>query len=1615
MTNSPNEGPESRPNRRLWLLILRRGGIALAMLIFLGGIAGVIGIWIFVNRQLSPRIQEALTNILNRPVQVGKVERFTLNGLRIGPSEIPATANDPDTASVQAVEVGFDLLHLLRTRTLRLELVAIAPDVYLEQDKEGNWLDTTLNLEGKAPIEFEFSALRLRDADVVLSPAPAEGEKRQPFEVNQIQGAVNLLDRNQKLRLQLSGKPTRGGSFDLKGNVLLAEKKANIMLQAEKLRIPDLGRLVQSTIPLPVDLKAGLLDCNLTATYQHGVDQLPDLLGDLRVKGLTAQIDQVPQSFNNAEGRLRFSGQSAQLEEASTNYGQVPVKAKGSIDLKKGFDITAWVDSVSLEQGLETLQVQLPVPVNGEVRVDLQVTGKFDQPVLSGQVMTLGPARLDRLDLRRVSAGFSLAPPNLQLTDVVAIPAVGGQVTGQGELKLGDNGGVVVDFQAQNLPGDAIAELYGVPPNANYLIGNLFAQGQVFGPLNNWQALIDWQAPDIFLPVQGQAIPAQGQIAIAGSDIVLRNATAQLAGGTIRAAGRLRAGSVQARIEADRLPLDLLSRDIKGQASAAFNVSAPLDAFSLETVRAAGQIRLAQVSLPQGISLEDRPLAAQVRWDGQRVQIDRATAPGLIASGVFIPQLVGANAFGRSRINLNVKLSNFNLRSLAASLPDIVKLRGAVDFAGQVTGTLETARVMGNLRLQHLALNQVAFEPILQGGVRFGLGQGASLQLAGNEDRIAAVLDQNYQPVSFEVKRDEAIARGRSLGKQRLGVEVQHFPIAMLNLAPAADQGLGPLTGKFSGNFDVNLAQMAAVGDFAIAKPSLGHIAADRFTGNIRYANGAASLTDGKLTQSDSEYLIAANFIPNPEPKFDGNIQVARGNLQDVLKALQWFDLSDLARGVKAPTYDTAAALALESVGDPNAPLMKQLRRLAEIRALLEQQQEKREKASPLPPFKEIEGNFDGNIAFGGSLQDGIMLDFKLKGQDWQWGKYKANTVILNGGFEDNILTLLPLRLEADKTLFTFAGQIGGESQSGQLKAENVPVEAIRDFATLPIDITGNLNATATLAGTPQNPQARGQIELIDGTLSQEPIDSALGSFSYNNGRLDFGSTIVVTEPQPFEISGSIPYTLPFANVYADSDEIELDIDIKDKALSLLNLFNDQIAWESGSGEVKLKVRGQSILRSKITGKVSLTNATFSSSLLPDPLTAVNGTVTFEGDRLRVNDLKGQFSKGQITAQGVLPLLLPLSATGPDSDKPDPDLDNPLTITLDKLAMNLKGIYRGGVNGDLIISGTAIAPQIGGDVVLSGGQVFLPETAGTAGTVPDPAIAAAEFSAGRSWGQPRLENLNLTLGKRILIVRPPILNFRASGNLTVNGFFNNLKPEGEIDLNSGQVNLFTTQFTLSRGHDHKAIFEGSLDPRLDVRMNTTVTEVNRPATNNKDVFDTEISESIFDDGLGSARTILIEAKVEGHASRLFDELQLTSTPARNETEIVALLGGSFIDTFGRGDTTLGLANLAGSVLLTNIQNFIGDALGVTDFRLFPATILEGDTDETGERETLGLGAELGFNITRDLSVSVLRILTSANQPTRFNVRYRVNDEIQLRTSTDFSDDTRAVVEYELRF
>ncbi|NJR40322.1 MAG: hypothetical protein HC781_17720 [Leptolyngbyaceae cyanobacterium CSU_1_4] len=553
------------------------------------------------------------------------------------------------------------------------------------------------------------------------------------------------------------------------------------------------------------------------------------------------------------------------------------------------------------------------------------------------------------------------------------------------------------------------------------------------------------------------------------------------------------------------------------------------------------------------------------------------------------------------------------------------------------------------------------------------------------------------------------------------------------------------------------------------------------------------------------------------------------------------------------------------------------------------------------------------------------------------------------GSFKDGVLSLRPSRIQSGDSRVAFQGQIGADQQNnGQLVAENIPAAAVSDLLNLNVPVEGNLNLNVGLLGTIGNPTVSGELTLVNGKVNNSSVPDLGVLIGYNDARL----TVFGKRSNPFTLVGDIPYKFPFMTVEPSSDQFALKVDVENEGIALLSLFTDQVAWKGGEGQVNLQVNG--ILRTlpsgaidfrpTATGSARFRNARFSAAALPEEeVTDVTGDLLFANDRIQVQ-AQGLFSEGTIAAQGVLPIFSPLAPT-------DPALNTPLLIDLDNIALRLENLYNGGVDGRVVVTGTALAPLVGGEVSLSGGRVFIPDAAPVAtATAGDPGTIRS----------PRLNNLELTLGDRLRVTKDPILNFYARGKLNINGFLDNLNAQGTVLLRGGQVNLFTTQFRLAQGYESKAVFEPNrgLDPILDVRLVTSVPEVVRfPVPDNSPFAAAEVRDTTIND-FGEIQTVRVQASVTGPASEFSQNLRLTSSPSRTESEIVALVGGNFINSLGEdGNAPLAIASVAGSAFLGDFQNLIANTIGLTDFRIFPTTVL---SDNNARSSTLAIAGGSGF-------------------------------------------------------
>lgn len=1591
MSRSPHPDSTSPAfYRTLLRLLTRRTTIVVSMILLTTLFGGAWWAWIWIHHQLVPLVERNLKQLLGRPVELGQVEQVSFTGIRFGQSAIPATPTDADRVTTQAVEVAFSPLALLN-RTLQLNVTLVRPNVYIEQAKNGQWISTTIQSQDSTGIiKTDLQAIRIQNGNLVLQPLPKPRIPTATVGFNQVSGTARFLEQNQRIRFEINAQAVRGGDLTVAGESRPRINETDLQVRGQNLLAPDITRVIS----LPIAFQAGRVDGNLSAQFRP--NQPVSLSGTANLSQVTAQVANLLQRFTETQGQLRFQGNTIAFENVRTRFGSIPSSINGSLNTRTGYNLTAQVRSTTAKAVLNTLNLTAPVPVNGTLQANLQLQGRLQQPVLTGTVQTSGIVQVDRLNLQSVSSQFRLTTgtaPQVTFSNIRAIPQAGGQLTGRGQVQLAQQPTLAFNLRANNVPGDAIAQQYGTAPTI--AIGQVSAIAQVTGSSRNLRTVVQFQAPQA-------TYPGRGEVVIANQRVLLRNSTFNVAGGTVEATGQLVNGQFQASLDANRVGLNQIAQALRGQLSGTIQVTGTTNALRLADIRAAGQVRLSE-----GIAIINNPLTAQVRWTGDRLFVQEATAPGLLASGTIAVQTEGVRTPQISALDLNVQAQDLKLQQLTLNLPQAIALAGQANFNGQVIGTPNAPTATGDLQVRNLRVNGVAFDPLLAGRLDYRARQRTQLQLTGQQvigtpDRITLTLNANNRPVEFFVQRNQAIARGRAVGETLL-TELQNIPLAVLQEAvPNLANSLGTVSGNLSGTVAVNLNQATAQGEIAIATPRLGRIRGDQFQGRFEIANGITRLTQGELRRGESRIALSGDVpIVGTQP-IQFQIFLNQENIQDLLQTLSVFNIADFATGLQAPTLGQAADLRpLNSIEFANAPLMVQLRQFEQIQRIIAQQRRQpQQTTAALPPLSALNGQLTGTIAVTGTLRNGLNIGFNLRGSDLNWGTYNINRLVAQGQFANGTLSLSPLRIDLNNGTLAFSGQVGAKTLNGQLSANNVPVELLQPFLNrLPIDVAGRLNATATLSGSLNNPGAIGTLNLVNARLNNQAIQQAALDFRYADSRLNFGSNIQLTGTQPLEISGSIPVVLPFASAQPVSNQIQLQAQIANEGLSLLNLFTDQITWVNGQGQVNVAVTG-TLNQPIVQGTVTVQNATLRTPALPKPLTNVTGVAQFNRDAIAVENFQAQFSQGQITAQGNLPIFT------------NRTVQNLLTVALNNLTLNLAERYQGDASGTVVVTGTVLNPALGGTIRLSNGEVVAATGSGSSATATNQSRPANRETS------IAFNDLRLVLANDVRVTRPPLLSFTAEGDLVLNGTLANPRPAGTIRLTRGQVNLFTTQFRLERDEKQTAQFVPSFgfDPILNVQLFALVPEttgMRLPQSQfSSEIIDNPLSEN-FVTSIGTLRTIRVEAQVTGRASELSQNLTLTSTPNRSNAEILALIGGNLINTLGQADTTLGIANIAGTALSNRLQapiTALGQAIGLSDFRIFPTIV----TSRTANTSVLGLAAEAVVDVTGNFSVSVSRVFAT-DEPFRYNLLYRINDDLRVRASTDFAGESRALIQYETRF
>ncbi len=999
----------------------------------------------------------------------------------------------------------------------------------------------------------------------------------------------------------------------------------------------------------------------------------------------------------------------------------------------------------------------------------------------------------------------------------------------------------------------------------------------------------------------------------------------------------------------------------------------------------------------------------------------------------------------------SITVRNINLANVAGN--NIQVLAGRVSGSGQAAGRLDRfdikdLQIDSSVQLSGLLLKPDLGEQVpslpptdLAGPVKISngkidldlTGENSSLSLhstdrglkfAGRLAGIASGSLADGQSTAIAPLAPSVIEAEGEIDGNQLRVTAQGVPIDLITsfLPPLPQIKKQELKGVVSGELSMDLSTGKIEGkNLSIDNPQVGILKGDRLqSGSVSYADGILIVRDGMFLRGDNSYLIEGRVLTKAQqPEYQLLIKVDKGELADVSNLFQIFSLGDVINPFGDRGYGRATDLQAKKVGGGSDTLQEQVDQLSEARRLQGIQAEKAEE-NPIPDLRKLDGDFKGTIVISNAAKQGVYASFDVSGEDWVVDQYNLSKIKVQGRWQNNLLTLSDVALTSTNAQIQLSGEFGGDRQNAKIKVNNFPAERLSTLFRLPIEVAGDVDLEAQLGGTFFNPQLCGNASISKGKLNQFDVPEIYSSFNYSSARLGFNSIFkdsLVSDKteelslnnicdsdipvasgtiEPLRIDGSVPYQLPFAKKSPDNQNFSINLKVQNKGMQTLSILTQQqLNWVDGDGQINVLLKGQIDQAGKpkdvtAKGDAKIANAVLQAVALPNNLTGVNGQVSFDLDRVKVENFRGQYGNGAIVAQGSIPIEKTLT------------LLDPLTVNLDKIQVDLKDRYQGGVSGRLLLGdGTILAPRLGGEIKLSNGKISLPDT---------PAAGSTSLSAPSDTGSTlQFKGLDLLLGENVQVEKAPILSFLATGKVNLNGSMDNPQPEGLIQLGRGQINLFTSRFRLT-GNENTARFtpDRGADPIVNLQLSTKVLETSRlPSINSSNERIDIDRRNLFSTNFGAVQTVQVDAKVNGAASQATNLIALTSTPNRSQDEIFLLLGNGL----GRiSPDESGLLNFAGSTAINYVQDIVSDLLGLSDFRIYPALT----RSEQSTTSTLGVAAEVGLDLNKNVSASVFKILTSGEAP-QYSIRYRINDRLLLRGSSNLLNESRAILEYENRF
>lgn len=530
--------------------------------------------------------------------------------------------------------------------------------------------------------------------------------------------------------------------------------------------------------------------------------------------------------------------------------------------------------------------------------------------------------------------------------------------------------------------------------------------------------------------------------------------------------------------------------------------------------------------------------------------------------------------------------------------------------------------------------------------------------------------------------------------------------------------------------------------------------------------------------------------------------------------------------------------------------------------------------ALPVP----LTGTIDGNAALSGPLRDpSVRLSVTL--HDGMLGGIPVGAGVADLAMTHRTIDIQNFEVSRGKGHLTARGKIELDGTSEvEVSAQDLDPSILRPVFHIDRELAGDLSFTMQWSGPTRNPTAGLSLEATNAGIPGATADRIVGLAYYKNGTVYIEDGMIAKGPHKVVVQGTVPVLL--GRLALDPHgPLDLALRLEDADLSLLTFLTPRIQDASGTiaGEVTV---GGTVASPQMSGYVRSHGGRMRYAGLATPIEHVNADIAFSQDQILVNDLSATLGGGPLAVHGTVAVsdLRPQSLA--------------LRLTAQHLTMDVPGLYTGGADADLALTGPAARPVLSGELSLSHGQV---------------AIASQVDHEGWS-GTPVALDLTAVAGDDVWYDQGSV-RAALDGRVHVGGTPAQPTLSGRVGSHAGTISLLGTSFNLTEG---EAVFSEALglDPQITAHAQAAVT---RPQA-----------------AFGETRVFLDADCVLPDSSPSC--LVLSSDPPMTRSEILALLAGTTASTSGTTPDVVGQGVL-GRVVLGSLTQAFQRAFKLDEFSI----------------------------------------------------------------------------------